>query len=70
MLKDILELEISCCPKLLLLNDDSLFNSEKPHSLAWTHWMHCLLDIVNMELSVARLHGASQRTISSWSGVI
>jgi len=31
-LKDILEMEISCCPRLLLLNDDSsysLFISEK-----------------------------------------
>ena len=88
-LKDILELEISCGLRLLLLSNDSSYTLsltqkklffcgltaakkmlalrwKPPHSLAWTHWMHSFLDIANMELSVARLHGASKRTISAW----
>lgn len=38
------------------------------HSLAWPHWMYSFLDIVNMELSEARMHGATQKTL--WSRVI
>ncbi len=36
-----------------------------PLSLAWTHWMQSFLGIANIELSVSRLHGSSQKT---WHG--
>lgn len=40
---------------------------QPPHSLSRTLWLISLLDIVHMELSVARMHNAKQATITSWS---
>jgi len=38
-----------------------------PHTLTKPQWLASYLDIVNMELSIARIHGAKERTILSWS---
>lgn len=43
---------------------------QPPHSLSRTHWLLSLLDILYMELSVARMHNAKQATITSWTSSI
>ena len=39
---------------------------QPPHSLAWQHWANSFLEIVLMEWSVARMHGASHETLQAW----
>lgn len=41
-----------------------------PHSLSRSQWLNSLLDIVYMELSVARMHNAKHATIISWSSAV
>ena len=35
---------------------------QPPHTLSWQQWSYSFVDIVMMERSVARVHGASQKT--------
>lgn len=37
-----------------------------PHKLTTRQWVLSFLDVVYMELSTARIHAASERTLSSW----
>ncbi|TKS64932.1 LINE-1 retrotransposable element ORF1 protein [Collichthys lucidus] len=39
---------------------------QPPHSLAWQQWANSFLEIVLMEWSVARMHGASHKTLQGW----
>lgn len=39
---------------------------QPPHTLPWRQWANSFLDIVMMERSVARMHGASKKTIQAW----
>ena len=41
-----------------------------PHTLSLDHWWHLLIDILILELSVARSHGAKEKTLKSWSEAI
>ena len=40
-----------------------------PHTLTFRQWALTFLDIVYLELSIARLHGASEENINIWSVV-
>lgn len=40
---------------------------QPPHTLTHRHWMNTFLDTIVLEMSVARMHGASERTILQWS---
>ncbi|KAE8296864.1 hypothetical protein D5F01_LYC05634 [Larimichthys crocea] len=39
---------------------------QPPHSLAWQQWANSFLEIVLMEWSVARMHGANHKTLQGW----
>lgn len=39
---------------------------QPPHTLSWQQWANSFLDIVMMERSVARVHGASMKTLKAW----
>ncbi len=39
---------------------------QPPHTLSWQQWANSYLDIVMTERSVARVHGASQKTLNAW----
>ena len=41
-----------------------------PHTLSLDHWWHLLLDILTLELLVAQSHGATDKTLKSWSEAI
>ena len=41
-----------------------------PHALSLDHWWNLLIDILQLELSVARSHGAKDKTLKSWSEAI
>ena len=92
-LSDLLEVDIPCSPKILLLNDTSSLNLpstririllagltaakrmlalrwKPPHALTRTQWSQSFLSILYMELSVARMHGASQKTIQTWTSAV
>lgn len=38
-----------------------------PYTLSRTQWLQTFLSITHMELSVAKMHGASQKTIQNWT---
>ena len=40
-----------------------------PHTLTRAQWLQTFLSILYMEMSVARMHGASQKTIQTWASV-
>ena len=92
ILSDLLEADIPCSNKILLLNDTSSLNLSstricillagltaakrmlalgwKPlHTLTRNQWLRSFLSILYMELSVARMHEASQ-TIQSWTSAV
>ena len=39
---------------------------QPPLTLSWQRWANSFLDIVMMERSVARMHGASKKTLKAW----
>uniref|UniRef100_A0A3B1ICK8 Reverse transcriptase domain-containing protein n=1 Tax=Astyanax mexicanus TaxID=7994 RepID=A0A3B1ICK8_ASTMX len=41
-----------------------------PHHVSRHQWILTALDIISMELSVARMHGAKQRTIIAWKDAL
>ncbi|KAI2659993.1 LINE-1 retrotransposable element ORF2 protein [Labeo rohita] len=41
-----------------------------PHSLNKRHWVLTFMDVVYMELSTARIHGAREDTISFWAQIL
>lgn len=41
-----------------------------PHTLLLHYWWHLLLDLLTLELSVARSHGAKDKTLKSWSEAV
>ena len=40
---------------------------QPPHTLTHTQWLRTFLDVTGMELSVARMHGASKKTLALWT---
>ena len=40
---------------------------QPPHTLSWQQWANSFLDIVMMERPVARVHGASKKTLKECS---
>ena len=40
-----------------------------PHTLTFRHWALTFLDIVYLEMSIARLHGAKEENINIWSNI-
>lgn len=72
-LSDFSALELSLFQKNLLL---AAFTAAKkllvsrwnpPHLMCRHMWALSLLDIISMELSTARIHGARSRTLTRWS---
>ena len=41
-----------------------------PHDLSEKHWVNMWMEILQMELSVARVHGAGARVLGRWSRTI
>ena len=41
-----------------------------PHNLSYEHWLNTLLDILFLELSSAKVNGATPRTIRTWKNGI
>ena len=41
-----------------------------PHTLLLDYWWHLLLDLLTLELSAARSHGAKDKTLKSWSEAV
>lgn len=41
-----------------------------PHHISRRQWILSTLDIISMELSVARMHGAKTRTINAWKNAL
>lgn len=41
-----------------------------PHNLAHKHWLNTLLEILFLELSSARINGATPRTTQTWNNGI
>lgn len=39
---------------------------QPPHTLSRQQWANSFLDVVMMERSVARVHGASRKTLKAW----
>ena len=40
-----------------------------PDTVTKTHWINTHIDLINMDLSVARVHGAGTGTISAWQAM-
>ena len=41
-----------------------------PHDLSEKHWFNLWMEILQMELSVARVHGAGAKVLDHWSQTI
>ena len=41
-----------------------------PHTVTTTQWNNTYIDIINMDLSVARVHGAGAGAMSAWQGMV
>lgn len=40
---------------------------QPPHTLSILQWANIYLEVINMELSVAKMHGSNGKTSSSWA---
>ncbi len=38
------------------------------NSLTHTQWLNTFLDVIYIEVPVARMHGANERTVTQWAG--
>ena len=75
LLNDISQLHLKCTQKRIFLAGLTAAKKivamrwKNPHTLTFHHWALTFLDIAYMELSTARLHGASEKNINTWSQV-
>ena len=43
---------------------------QPPHSLSWRQWILSCVDVINLELSTARIHGAKGSTLKAWEDAV
>lgn len=69
LLNDTTPLKLTCLKRRLLLTGITAAKKmlalcwKPPHKLRKPHWINTYIDIINMELSVTRMHGAGADTI-------
>lgn len=68
-------LKFTCLNRRILLTDITAAKKmlalrwKPPHTVTKAQWINTYADIINMELSVARMHGAGAGTISAWQAM-
>ena len=60
-LKNVFLVGLTAAKKMLALR------WQPPHTLTRKHWLNTFFDLTVLETSVARMHGASERTVLQWT---